>query len=165
MAPTIDLNIIQNRMAGIALASIIAMPLAAETIEGSGTVCWTGDITFVGTSAADMGYTWANEWTFMPENKDPNMLSSGVCHGSGIVVNGTPEPFPYFCKYMSSNGSTHMSRVEGGDADANGIYFGGTGAYEGMTGTNKLGAVMPLPAAEGKLAGCRPASASISLPG
>jgi hypothetical protein len=152
-------------MAAITLASFLTLPLAAETIEGTGTVCWTGDITFVGTGATDTGYIWSNKWTFMSDDKDPSKSSSGECHGSGIVVDGTPEPFPYFCKYMSANGTTHMSRVEGGLEAASGIYFGGTGDYAGMTGTVEMGATHPIPAADGKLAGCRPGSASVTLPG
>lgn len=151
--------------AGFALLGSHSLPLRAETTEFSGTICWTGDMQYVGTTAKDMGYVWTINWTYVVDGDNAALNSSGTCHGSGVIVDGTPEAFQYFCRHIAAEGATHMSRAEGGSASAIGVMFGGAGTMAGISGEWNAGEEVPIPVAEGKMAGCRPASANYTLPG
>jgi hypothetical protein len=146
-------------VAAFGFACLVSSPPAAETMEGSGTLCWNGDIDYVATTEKDMGYTWSLDFTVLADGDTPALNSSGTCHGSGVIVDATPEALPYFCRHVMADGAIAMSRAEYTSTGIAGVLFGGaTGAYEG-------GAAVSFPVAEGKIAGCRPMSITLTLPG
>lgn len=75
------------------------------------------------------------------------------------LMDGKEELNPYFCVHHSANGSSHMSRATGSDESASGVVFGST---NGATGMWSSGPIMPLPTADGKLAGCRSSTNSVA---
>ena len=150
--------------AGIAVCSLVASPLFAGTIEFSGTVCWTGEIHYFGTTKADSGYTWSIDWILVGDGDNVALNSTGTCHGSGVLKNGKTAHFPHFCRHVLEDGATYMSHADGDQAYASGVLFGGTGAMEGVTGSWEAGTTTSSPAKEGELVGCRSNFTVLSLP-
>lgn len=148
----------------LGLICSIPAPLAAETTEFSGTVCWTGDIHYFGTTENDMGYTWSIDWVLVGDGEDVALNSTGTCHGSGVVTNGMTAHFPHFCRHVLDDGATYMSQADGDQSYATGVVFGGTGRMEGVTGRWEAGEATNSPAADGELVGCRSNFTLLTLP-
>lgn len=135
----------------------------AETFVESGDVCFTGEIEYIGTTEKDMAWAWKIDWTFLPDDKDPMKAASGKCFGSGALINGKPEPNPYFCTQLPAGGGSFMLRGVGGRAGNEGFFFGGTQEFEGIHGSFTGGPEVQLPADKGRLTACRRHTAEYSI--
>ncbi|MFP6774507.1 MAG: hypothetical protein VCE74_19585 [Alphaproteobacteria bacterium] len=148
---------------GLALA--IAAPALAKTEKFDGTSCWSGKMTVLATTKADMGWAFTMNYTWLADDKDPKNSMAGRCVGSGGLVAGKFQAAPFFCNVNAADGSTYMVTGTGIPSKLDGILFGGTGAFEGISGTVKGGQQIDLPAPQGEFAACRPQTVERTTPG
>jgi hypothetical protein len=140
---------------GYVLFAGLAQSTLAAPVKTAGLYCWTGDIEYIATTKKDMGWSWSIDLTYFPDDKDPEKAASGRCFGTGGMIAGKAESSAEFCIIKSKDGSTYMSRIVGGAEGNKGMFFGGTGTYEGITGGSVGGPRVSAPAEKGKLAACR----------
>ena len=151
------------------LATILALALSAPALakseKFSGTSCWSGKSDVLATTKADMGWAFTMNYTWLADDQDPNKSMSGRCVGSGGMVGGKYHSAPFFCNVMAADGSTYMVTGTGTPAKLDGVLFGGTGVFKGISGTVKGGAQVNRPAPQGEFAACRHQTVERTTPG
>lgn len=147
-----------------ALVVALAAPAGAKTVKQGGLSCWTGKYDAVVTTKKDMGWTYTLNYTWLADDKDPMKSLTGRCIGSGGMIDGKIESSPFFCSVLAADGSKRMSRGVGGPQGHKSVFFGGTGAFQGISGQVIGGPVVKLPAAKGSFANCRRDEAEYTLP-
>lgn len=66
----------------------IAAPALAKTEKIDGTSCWSGKMTVLATTKADMGWAFILNYTWLAGDKGPKKSMAGRCVGSGDLVAG-----------------------------------------------------------------------------
>jgi len=138
--------------------SVLASGATSETVTTAGVVCWTGDIEFLSTTEQDMAWVWTVDWTYTPDDRDMQKASTGRCLGSGGMIGGAVDVSNEYCVHNRQGGATYMSQGKSSPQGSKSIMFGGTGIMAGVVGGWTGSERIKLPAADGKLAGCRATS-------
>ncbi len=146
-------SLISSAAAGLIL--LTPTTVYSESTKESGIVCWTGEIEYYRTTDKDMAWVWKLDWTYVTDDRNPELAASGKCAGTGGLVDGIPDVPPFFCIANRTDGARWMSRVIGGPEGNKGEYFGGIEQAAGISGGYSGGPQIALPADEGKIAGCR----------
>ncbi|MEM7172708.1 MAG: hypothetical protein AAF530_21270 [Pseudomonadota bacterium] len=146
--------------------SLVSALLASSVQAGNfdGTICWTGTIETMATSQKDRIWAWKGNWTWVATDGNPETVQSGVCVGTGAMMDGEPIVPAHYCIHRTKSGAQFLS-IATPEADGSNTQkiFGGTKEFAGVTGNWTGSPVIVLPAPDGEIAGCRKTSGEYKL--
>ena len=145
------------------LAGSLCTATLAETIEASGTVCWTGKLETISTGDENRASNWRINWIYTPDPNSEIEPHNGECIGTAAMIDGKPGAGAGYCTHILKDGS-FMSRITPtADGGNTGEYFGGTGRYKGVVGGYIGKPQIRQKAPKGMFASCRHNTSKMTL--